>query len=127
MSMPWRSTPTSSSSARSTTPSTPTRAHASRSTSMTGGRSSRTPSNRYSLILYALPDSLTALTGQSAPVGLENYLLTTQGIQVARDHLAPGGTFVMYNYYQPFLLDRYATALDDRSSAHARAWSWATR
>jgi hypothetical protein len=68
---------------------------------------------RYSLILYALPDSLTALTGQSAPVGLENYLLTTQAIQVARDHLAPGGTFVMYNYYQPFLLDRYATALDD--------------
>jgi hypothetical protein len=68
-------------------------------------------SQRYSLILYALPDSLTALTGQSAPVGLENYLLTTQGIQVAQDHLAPGGTFVMYNYYQPFLLDRYATAL----------------
>jgi hypothetical protein len=68
-------------------------------------------SQRYGLILYALPDSLTALTGQSAPVGLENYLLTTQGIQVARDHLAPGGTFVMYNYYQPFLLDRYATAL----------------
>ncbi|MGH9919959.1 MAG: spermidine synthase, partial [Nitrososphaerales archaeon] len=70
-------------------------------------------SNRYSLILYALPDSLTALTGQSAPVGLENYLLTTQGIQVAKDHLAPGGTFVMYNYYQPFLLDRYSTALDN--------------
>ncbi|HXN62729.1 MAG TPA: hypothetical protein VN886_19945 [Acidimicrobiales bacterium] len=68
---------------------------------------------RYSLILYALPDSQTALTGQSAPVGLENYLLTTQAIQVARSHLAPGGTFVMYNYYQPFLLDRYATSLDD--------------
>jgi hypothetical protein len=68
-------------------------------------------SQHYALILYALPDSLTALTGQSAPVGLENYLLTTQGIQVAKDHLAPGGTFVMYNYYQPFLLDRYATAL----------------
>ncbi len=68
--------------------------------------------NRYSLILYALPDSLTALTGQSAPVGLENYLLTTEAIQEARDHLASGGTFVMYNYYQPFLLDRYATALD---------------
>ncbi len=70
-------------------------------------------SQRYSLILYALPDSLTALTGQSAPVGLENYLLTTQAIQEARDHLAQGGTFVMYNYYQPFLLDRYATAIDD--------------
>jgi SAM-dependent methyltransferase len=70
-------------------------------------------SRHYSLILYALPDSLTALSGQSAPVGLENYLLTTEAIQEARDHLAPGGTFVMYNYYQPFLLDRYATALDE--------------
>ncbi len=70
-------------------------------------------SQHFSLILYALPDSLTALSGQSAPVGLENYLLTTQAIQEARDHLAPGGTFVMYNYYQPFLLDRYATALDE--------------
>src|SRR6202162_5570742 len=69
--------------------------------------------SRYSLILYALPDSLTALTGESAPVGLENYLLTIQAIQVARDHLTPGGIFVMYNYYQPFLLSRYATALDE--------------
>lgn len=68
--------------------------------------------NQYPLILYALPDSLTALTGQSAPVGLENYLLTVQAVQEARQHLAPGGTFVMYNYYQPFLLDRYATTLD---------------
>jgi hypothetical protein len=69
-------------------------------------------SSRYSLILYALPDSLTALTGQSAPVGLENYLLTIQAVEQARRHLAAGGTFVMYNYYQPFLLDRYATTLD---------------
>jgi hypothetical protein len=68
---------------------------------------------RYTLILYALPDSLTALTGQSAPVGLENYLLTTQAIQAARSHLAPGGTFAMYNYYQPFLLDRYASEIED--------------
>ena len=45
---------------------------------------------RYSLILYALPDSSTALTGQSAPVGLENYLLTTQAIQVAADPPGPG-------------------------------------
>ena len=69
-------------------------------------------SQRYSLILYSLPDSLTALTGQAAPVGLENYLLTEQAIQSARDHLAPGGLFVMYNYYQPFLLDRYATQIE---------------
>lgn len=70
-------------------------------------------SNRYTLILYSLPDSLTALTGQAAPVGLENYLLTEQAIESARQHLAPGGLFVMYNYYQPFLLDRYATQIDD--------------
>jgi SAM-dependent methyltransferase len=70
-------------------------------------------SKHYSLILYSLPDSLTALTGQAAPVGLENYLMTEQAIQSARDHLAPGGLFVMYNYYQPFLLDRYATEIDD--------------
>lgn len=68
-------------------------------------------SRRYSLILYALPDSLTALSGQAAPVGLENFLLTRQAVQAARDHLSPGGTFAMYNYYQPFLLDRYATML----------------
>jgi hypothetical protein len=66
---------------------------------------------RYTLILYALPDSLTALTGQAAPVGLEDYLLTTQAMAAARAHLAPGGVFSMYNYYQPFLLDRYATQL----------------
>ena len=68
---------------------------------------------RYSLILYALPDSLTALTGQAAPVGLENYLLTSQAIEAAKAHLAPGGTFAMYNYYQPFLLARYATQMQD--------------
>jgi hypothetical protein len=27
--------------------------------------------------------------------------------------LKPGGTFAMYNYYEPFLLDRYATTLQD--------------
>ena len=68
-------------------------------------------SRQYTLILYALPDSLTALTGQAAPVGLENYLLTTQAMEAAKAHLAPGGVFAMYNYYQPFLLGRYATQL----------------
>jgi len=64
----------------------------------------------YNLILLALPDSLTALAGESA-LRLENYLLTLQAMQVARAHLTRGGTFAMYNYYQPFLLDRYATTL----------------
>jgi len=68
-------------------------------------------SRKYTLIIYALPDSLTALGGQSAPVGLENYLLTENALESARQHLASGGTFVMYNYYQPFLLARYATTV----------------
>jgi hypothetical protein len=66
----------------------------------------------YNLIIFALPDSLTALAGQSA-LRLENYLFTSQAVQLARAHLAPGGMYTMYNYYQPFLLNRYATTLDD--------------
>jgi len=54
-------------------------------------------SKRYNLILFALPDSLTALAGQSA-IRLESYLLTVQSLEAVRAHLAPGGTFAMYNY-----------------------------
>jgi spermidine synthase len=67
---------------------------------------------RYNLILFALPDSLTALPGQSG-IRLESFLLTEQAIQAVRAHLAPGGTFAMYNYYAPFLEDRYATTIKD--------------
>src|SRR5215469_1498398 len=67
---------------------------------------------RYNLILLALPDSMTALAGQSA-IRLDNYLLTEQALAAAKSHLAPGGIFSMYNYYQPFLLNRYATTIED--------------
>jgi hypothetical protein len=66
---------------------------------------------RYDLILFALPDTLTLLNGQSS-LRLENYLLTQEAMRTARAHLEPGGTFAMYNYYEPFLLRRYASALD---------------
>jgi hypothetical protein len=69
-------------------------------------------SKRYNLILFALPDSLTALAGQSG-IRLESYLLTEQSIAAARAHLAPGGTFAMYNWYAPFVFNRYATTLED--------------
>jgi len=69
-------------------------------------------SKRYNLILLALPDSLTALAGQSG-IRLESYLLTEQSIAAARAHLAPGGTFAMYNWYAPFVFNRYATTLED--------------
>lgn len=67
---------------------------------------------KYNLIVFALPDSLVALTGQSA-LRLESYLLTEQSLAVAKTRLASGGTFAMYNYYAPFLFNRYATTLTD--------------
>ncbi len=69
-------------------------------------------SKHYNLILFALPDSLTLLPGQSN-LRLENYLFTLQAMQEARAHLTSHGTFAMYNYYEPFLLNRYATTLKD--------------
>jgi hypothetical protein len=68
--------------------------------------------HHYDLILFALPDSLTLLAGQGA-LRLENYLFTKQSMETVKRHLNPGGTFAMYNYYEPFLLNRYAGTLDD--------------
>ena len=66
---------------------------------------------RYDLILFALPDSLTLVSGQSS-LRLESYLFTLQAIQAARAHLNPGGTFSMYNYYRTqWLVDRLAGTL----------------
>jgi hypothetical protein len=66
----------------------------------------------YNLIMFALPDSLTLLAGQGA-LRLENYLFTKESMETVERHLKPGGTFAMYNYYEPFLLNRYAGTLDD--------------
>ncbi len=66
----------------------------------------------YDLILFALPDSLTLLSGQGS-LRLENYLFTKQSMQTVKGLLKPGGTFAMYNYYEQFLLNRYAHTLDD--------------
>jgi spermidine synthase len=64
-------------------------------------------------ILLALPDSLTLVTGQ-ASVRLESYLFTVEAIESARDHLADGGVFSMYNYYrEDWLVDRYAGTLQE--------------
>jgi SAM-dependent methyltransferase len=67
--------------------------------------------NTYDLIIFALPDSLTLLAGQSA-LRLESYLFTEQAFEAARDHLAPGGIFAMYNFYrEQWLADRLAGTL----------------
>ncbi len=67
---------------------------------------------KYNLILFALPDSLTLVSGASS-LRLESYLFTEQALAAARDHLAPGGAFAMYNFYREgWLVDRLAGTLD---------------
>ena len=69
--------------------------------------------DRYDLILFALPDSLALVSGQSS-LRLESYLFTTQAMRSARSHLTPEGAFGMYNYYrEDWLKDRYARTLAD--------------
>jgi hypothetical protein len=66
---------------------------------------------RYDLILFALPDSLTLVAGQSS-LRLESYLFTEEAMVQARAHLKPGGVFGEYNYYrQQWLIDRLAGTL----------------
>ena len=70
-------------------------------------------SAKYDLIIFALPDSLTLVSGASS-LRLESYLFTEQAVQAARAHLGPGGAFSMYNFYrQQWLVDRLAGTLDD--------------
>jgi spermidine synthase len=67
---------------------------------------------KYDMILFALPDSLTLVAGQSS-LRLESYLFTVQAVEAAKAHLNPGdGLFAMYNYYRtPWLRDRLANTV----------------
>jgi hypothetical protein len=53
----------------------------------------------YDLIVFALPDSLTLLSGQSS-LRLESYLFTIEAMKQAASLLSPTGYFVMYNFYR---------------------------
>ncbi|MBD5657448.1 MAG: spermidine synthase [Candidatus Eremiobacteraeota bacterium] len=67
---------------------------------------------RYDLILFALPDSLALVSGQSS-LRLESYLFTLEAMTAARTHLSANGVFGMYNYYrEQWLLDRLARTLE---------------
>ncbi len=67
--------------------------------------------HRYDLILFALPDSLTLVSGQSS-LRLESYLFTKEALTAARAHLKPDGVFAMYNLYrEQWLIDRLAGTL----------------
>lgn len=67
----------------------------------------------YDMILFALPDSLTLVSGQSS-LRLESYLFTVEAMSSARDHLEEDGVFAMYNYYrESWLIDRLAYTLEN--------------
>lgn len=68
---------------------------------------------RYDLILFALPDSLTLVSGQSS-LRLESYLFTREAMAEAKEHLRDDGAFAMYNYYrEEWLVGRLAKTLSD--------------
>lgn len=61
---------------------------------------------KYDLILFALPDSLTLVSGASQ-IRLESFLFTQEALASVRRHLKPDGAFAMYNYYREnWLIDR---------------------
>jgi hypothetical protein len=67
----------------------------------------------YDLIVFALPDSQTLVSGNSS-LRLESYLFTREAIATARKHLSPVGVFTMYNTYRTrWLVDRYGRTLQE--------------
>ncbi|HXG26919.1 MAG TPA: hypothetical protein VNL94_08750 [Candidatus Binatia bacterium] len=68
---------------------------------------------QYDLVIFALPDSLT-LVSTTANIRLESFLFTQQAFEAVRDHLAPDGVFVLYNYYrEPWLISKIGSMLDE--------------
>lgn len=79
----------------------------------------RSTNDRYDLIVLALTDSLTLVTA-TANLRLESFLFTEEAFASARDHLAPEGVFIIYNYYrEDWVIARYARTLRDTFGAPA--------
>ncbi len=73
----------------------------------------RSTNQKYDLIIFALPDSLT-LVSQAANVRLESFLFTEEAFKSVADHLNDDGIFVLYNYYrEPWLVNKLATMVGD--------------
>jgi spermidine synthase len=84
---------------------------------------------KYDLVLFALPDSLTLISGASH-IRLESFLFTQEALASVREHLKPHGAFAMYNAYREhWLIDRlagtaatvfgHAPCVDTFAGAHA--------
>jgi hypothetical protein len=73
----------------------------------------RRTNERYDLVVFALPDSLT-LVSTSANIRLESFLFTTEAFESVRDHLDDDGIFVLYNFYrEPWLVEKIVAMLMD--------------
>jgi len=73
----------------------------------------RNSTEKYDLIIFALPDSLT-LTSSYSSLRLESFLLTTDAFESARDLLNDDGLIVLYNYYrQDFLVSKLAGMVEE--------------
>lgn len=68
----------------------------------------RNTKEKYDLIIFALPDSLT-LTSSIANLRLESFLFTQDSLFAAKSALSPNGVLVLYNYYrEPWLIEKLA-------------------
>lgn len=68
----------------------------------------RNTTQKYDLIIFALPDSLT-LTSSYSSLRLESFLLTTEALEETKKLLNEDGLVVLYNYYrQDFLVHKLA-------------------
>ncbi len=72
----------------------------------------RRSTDRYDLVVFALPDSLT-LVSTSANLRLESFLFTVEAFREVRDHLAGNGIFVLYNFYRQDWLPRKIAGMLD--------------
>jgi SAM-dependent methyltransferase len=72
-----------------------------------------TTTKKYDLVVFALIDSLTVQSSFSS-VRLESYMFTEESFRAVRDHLAPHGVMVLYNYFrEKWLVDRLANTVAD--------------
>jgi SAM-dependent methyltransferase len=84
----------------------------------------RTSTERYDLIVFAFPDSLT-LVNASGNLRLESFLFTLESFASVRDHLGPDGLFVMYNWYrQRWLVERLGGMLEGTFGTAPIVRSW---
>jgi hypothetical protein len=73
----------------------------------------RNSTDKYDLVIFALPDSLTLLSN-TAHIRLESFLFTVEAFESVRDHLTADGVFALYNSYrEPWLVNKIGSQLTD--------------